>query len=62
MLEKTEGEINNGQSRETGNTGYTRHRTMTNKTKITTQKTNKTMSNLGLTKHRGEPWRSRIQG
>ena len=27
MLEKTEGEIKNGQSRDTGNIGYTRHRT-----------------------------------
>ena len=25
-LEKTEGAINNGQSRETGNIGYTRHK------------------------------------
>ena len=31
MLENTEGAIKNGQSRETGNIGYTRHRT--NKTK-----------------------------
>ena len=27
MLEKTEGEIKNGQSRDIGNIGYTRHRT-----------------------------------
>ena len=27
MLEKTEGTIKNGQSRETGNGGHTRHRT-----------------------------------
>ena len=27
MLENSEGAINNGQSRETGNIGYTRHRT-----------------------------------
>ena len=27
MLEKTEGAIKNGQSRETGNIGHTRHRT-----------------------------------
>jgi hypothetical protein len=32
MLEKTEGAIENGQSRDTGNIGYTRHRTKTNKT------------------------------
>ena len=31
-LEKTEGAIKNGQSRDTGNIGYTRHRTKTNKT------------------------------
>jgi len=33
--------IKNGQSRDTGNIGYTRHRTKTNKTKNTTQKTKK---------------------
>jgi hypothetical protein len=32
--------MKNGQSRETGNIGYTRHRTKTNKTQNTTQKTN----------------------
>jgi hypothetical protein len=31
--EKTEGAIKNGQSRETVNIGFTRHRTKTNKTK-----------------------------
>jgi len=31
-LEKTEGAIKNGQSRDTGSTGHTRHRTKTNKT------------------------------
>jgi hypothetical protein len=31
MLEKTEWAIKNGQSRETGNIGHTRHRTRTNK-------------------------------
>jgi len=30
-LEKTKGVIKNGKSRETGNIGYTRHKTMTNK-------------------------------
>jgi hypothetical protein len=39
MLEKTEGAIENRKSRETGHIGYTRHRTKTNKTKNTTQKT-----------------------
>ena len=39
MLEKIEVAIKNGQSRDTGNIGYTRHRTKTNKTKSTTQKT-----------------------
>jgi len=37
MLEKTEGTIRKGQSRETGNSGYTRNKTKTNKTKNTTQ-------------------------
>ena len=43
-LEKTEGAIKNGQSRETANIGYTRQTTKTHTTKITTQKT-KEMSN-----------------
>jgi len=42
-LEKTEGAIKNGQSRDTGNIEHTRHMTQTNKTN-TTQKTKK-MSN-----------------
>ena len=33
MSEKTEGVIKNGQSRETGNIAYTRHKTNTNKIK-----------------------------
>ena len=41
MLEKTEGAIKDTKSRDTGNIGYTRHRTKTNKTKQTTQKTKK---------------------
>jgi hypothetical protein len=45
MLKKTEGATKNGQSRETGNIGYTRHRPKTNKTKYITQKTKK-MSNM----------------
>jgi len=36
MLEKTEKAIRNGQSRETGNIRYTRHKTKTNLTKNTT--------------------------
>jgi len=36
MLEKTEGAIKNGQSRGTGNIGYTKHKMKTNKTKNTT--------------------------
>ena len=32
MLDKTEGTIENGQSRDTGNIGYTGHGTQTNKT------------------------------
>jgi len=49
MLEKTEGSIKNGQSRETGNTMYTRYRTRTSKPKTTTHKT-KPMSNTDPTK------------
>jgi hypothetical protein len=45
MLENTEVAIKNGQSRETGNIGYTRYRTKKNKTKNTTQKTKK-ISNM----------------
>ena len=40
--------IKNGQSRETGNIWYTRHRAKTNKTKNTTQKT-KTLCNTDPT-------------
>ena len=36
-LEKTEEANKNGQFRETGNAGYTRHKTKTNKAKNTTQ-------------------------
>ena len=32
ILEETEGAIKNGQARDTGNIGYTRHRTKANKT------------------------------
>ena len=38
-LEKTEGAIKNGQSRETGNIGYTLHRTKANKTQKQKTKT-----------------------
>jgi hypothetical protein len=40
MLEKTEVAIKNGQSRDTEDMGYTRHRTKTNKTKTTPNKGN----------------------
>ena len=43
---------NNGQSRETGNIGYIRQRTMTNKKANTTQKT-KMISNMDPTKKQG---------
>jgi hypothetical protein len=46
-LEKTEGAIQNGQSRETVNIEYTRHRTKKTKAKNIAQKT-KTMRNLYL--------------
>jgi hypothetical protein len=41
---KPKGAIKNGESRDTGNMGYTRHKTKTNKRKNITQKTKK-MSN-----------------
>ena len=41
MLENTEVAIENGESRETGNQGYTRHKTKTHKTK--------TQHNMGWT-------------
>ena len=57
MLEKTDGAIKNGQSRETGNIGYTRYKTKTHKAKNTTQKT-KTMSKTRtIPKPEGEPSR-----
>jgi len=37
MSEKTEDANNNGQSSDTGNIGYTRHRTKTNKTQHNTE-------------------------
>ena len=40
-LANTKGTIKNGQTRDTGNIVYTRHRTKTNKTRNTTQKTTK---------------------
>ena len=46
-----QGAIKNVQSRDTGIIRYTRHRTKTNKTKNTTQKT-KNMSNTDPTKSR----------
>jgi hypothetical protein len=49
-LYNTEGVIKNGQSRATGCIEYTSHRTNTNKTKVTTQKTKK-MSNTDPTKN-----------
>jgi DNA-binding transcriptional regulator YiaG len=51
-LEKIEGAINNGQSRKTGNVGYTRNRTKTSKAKHTAKKPN-TMSNMNITNIRG---------
>ena len=41
ILVKTEGVIKNGQSRYTGNIGYTRHRLKTNKIRNTTLKSKK---------------------
>ena len=50
---KTEGVIKNGQSRHTGNIGYTRHSTKTNKIRDIILKT-KTMSNTDLPTTGGE--------
>jgi Pyruvate/2-oxoacid:ferredoxin oxidoreductase delta subunit len=51
MLEKTEGAFKDAKSRNTGNIGYTKHRTTTTKTKQTTQKTKK-MRKTDTTKYR----------
>ena len=53
MLEKTEREIKNGQSRDTGNIGYTRHMTKTNKKHTHTSQKTKTRSNTEPTKTPG---------
>jgi hypothetical protein len=53
-LEITEGAFQNGQPRDTGNIGHTRHRTKANKHNNTTSK-NKKMSNVDPTKHRVMP-------
>ena len=53
MLEKTEREIKNGQSRDTGNIGYTRHMTKTNKKHTHTSQKTKTRSNTNPTKTPG---------
>jgi hypothetical protein len=42
---RRDNQIKNGQSRETGNIGYTRHKTKTNKNKKTTSHKTKNMSN-----------------
>ena len=51
-LEKTEGVMKNGKSRDTVNIGYTGHRRKTNKTNNTTQK-RKMLRNADTTKYRG---------
>jgi hypothetical protein len=55
MLEKTAGAIKNGQSRDNGNIGHTRHRTNTNKTQNRTRTTQtiKKKSNTNLTTQPG---------
>ena len=52
-LKKTEGAIKNGQFIETGNIGYTRHRTKTNKAKQYSTE-NKNMSITDHNKTRGQ--------
>jgi hypothetical protein len=54
---KPKGAIKNGESRDTGNMGYTRHSMKTSKRKNTTQKTKK-MSNTDPKKPGGERVRS----
>ena len=51
MLEETEGAIKNGQSRESGNIGYRRHKMKTIKT-TTTTKQNKTQYVLDTIIHK----------
>ena len=53
-LEKTEGAIKNGQSRDIGNIGQTIHKTKTSKTKNTTQTITK-MSYTDTNKTGGDP-------
>jgi hypothetical protein len=52
-LEKTQGQINNGQSRNIGNIGYTRHRTKVreNPREIKNGQSRDT-GNIGYTRHR----------
>ena len=44
-LRNKQSAVRNGQSRDTGNIGYTRHRTKTNKTRNITQKTERAIKN-----------------
>jgi hypothetical protein len=46
--------IRNGQSRDTDNIGYTRHRAEINKAKNTTQKTKNMSNNDSIIKHNTE--------
>ena len=47
-----QGAIKNGQSRETGNIGYTGHRTKTNKTRSIKNGQSRETGNIGYTRHR----------
>jgi hypothetical protein len=59
-LRNKQSAVRNGQSRDTGNIGYTRHRTKINKTTNTTSKTERAIKNgqsrdtgnIGYTRHR----------
>jgi hypothetical protein len=54
MLEKTERQIKNGQSRDTDSIRYTTHKTKTNKTIITTQKIKKVSNTQPIKNHNTE--------
>ena len=54
MLEKAEGATKNGQSRDTGNSGYTRHKSTTNKNNTKTQHNTENLDNEHHIPHQNE--------